>query len=160
MNAGAQLVEHFDRRAAGIGGRLEHERRDGGDQHRLGHALRAVPADIAGNFAAACGMADMDGVLEIELLHELREVVGVGVHVVAGPRLARTPVAAAVMRDAAISARSQKEHLVFKRIRGERPAMAEDHRLPGAPVLVVDLRAVLGCNRAHNGFTSGSVEGG
>src|ERR1700737_3277395 len=98
-------------------------------------------------------MADMDGILEIELLDEFREVVGVRVHVVAGPRLARTSVAAAVMRDAAISARSEKEHLVFERIRGERPAVAEDHRLPGAPVVVVNLRAVSGCDRAHGAFS-------
>ena len=72
--------------------------------------------------------------LEVELLDQLREVVGVRVHVVAGPRLARTSVAAAVMRDAAKATRSEKEHLVFKRIRRERPAVAEDHRLSGAPV--------------------------
>jgi hypothetical protein len=46
----------------------------------------------------------MDGFLEIELLHQLRQVIGIRVHVVAGPRLARPSVAAPVMRDAAISA--------------------------------------------------------
>jgi CheY-like chemotaxis protein len=144
-------VEHFDRRAAWIGGRLEHERRYGGDQHRLGHTVRSVPGDIASNFSAARGMTDMDGILEIELLNEFREVVGVGVHVVAGPRLARTSVAAAVMGDAAISVRGEIEHLVFERIRGERPAVAEDHRLPGASVFVINLRAVFGCERTHGG---------
>src|SRR5258708_34934789 len=94
-------------------------------------------------------MADMDGLLEIELLDEFREVVGVRVHVVACPRLARPSVAAAVMRNAAIAARCEKEHLVFERIRGERPAMAENYRLPCAPVVVVNLRAVFGRDRAH-----------
>jgi hypothetical protein len=32
LNASAYLVERFDRRTAGIGRRLEHERRYGGDQ--------------------------------------------------------------------------------------------------------------------------------
>ena len=143
-NAGAKLIEHFDRHAAWIGWRLDHQRRDGADQHGFGHAFRAVAGDVARDFAAARGVADMDGILEIELLDQLREVVGVSVHVVAGPRLARPAMAATVMRDAAIAARGEKEHLVFKRIRGERPAVAEDHRLPGAPVVVVNLRAVLG----------------
>ena len=89
--------------AAGIGRRFEHQRRDGGDQHGLGHTLRAVPADITSNFPAARRMADVDGILEIELLDELGEVVGVGVHVVALPRLARTAVAATDMGDDTIA---------------------------------------------------------
>ena len=42
-----------------------------------------------------------------------------------------------------------QEQLIFKRIRRELPAMAEYHRLSAAPVLVVDLRAVLGGDHAH-----------
>jgi len=47
-----------------------------------------VSADVAGDFAAAGGVADMDRVLQVERLDERGEVVGVGVHVVARPRLA------------------------------------------------------------------------
>ena len=112
-----------------------------------------MAADIAGDFAAAGGVADVDRILEVELLDQLREIVGVGVHVVAVPRLARTAVAAAVMGDAAISVRRQEEHLVFEGIRGKRPTVAEDHRLPGAPVLVVNLRAVFGRERTHGAFS-------
>ena len=46
------------------------------------------------------------------------------------------------MGDAAVAASGQKEHLVFEGVRAERPAMAEDDGLSGAPVLVIDLRAV------------------
>src|SRR5260370_12556002 len=106
-------MEHRDRQATRIGGRLQHQRRYGGDQDCLGHALRAVASDIAGNFATARGVTDMDGALEIELLDEFSEVVGVVAHVVAGPRLARTPVAAALMRNSAISMVTDIEHLLF-----------------------------------------------
>ncbi len=58
-------------------------------------------------------------------------------------------MAAAVMGDAAIAAGRQIEHLIFKGISGERPAVAENHRLSAAPVLVIDLRAILGRDRAH-----------
>ena len=62
-------------------------------------------ADIAGDFAAARGVADMDRVRQVERLNKLREVVGVGIHVVALPGLARPAMAAAVMGDAAVSVR-------------------------------------------------------
>ena len=95
-------------------------------------------------------MSDMNYIFQIELLYQLGEIVGVGVHIVAAPWLTRTAVTAPVMGDAAISMRSEKEHLVFKRIRGERPAVTEDHRLPGAPVIVVNLRTVFGCECTHD----------
>ena len=48
---------------------------------------------------------------QVELLDELRQVVGVGVHVVAVPRLVGSPVPAAVVCDAAEAARCEEEHL-------------------------------------------------
>ncbi len=81
----------------------------------------------------------MDRVFQIERFDELRQIIGVGVHVVAVPRLARSPVAAAVMSDAAITAGCQIKHLVLKGIRTQRPAVTENHRLPAAPVFVVNL---------------------
>src|SRR5271154_5455857 len=54
-----------------------------------------------------------------------------------------------VVGDAAVAAGGQKEHLVLKRVRAQRPAVAEDHRLPCPPVVIVDLRPVLRRNRAH-----------
>src|SRR5262245_35171510 len=58
-------------------------------------------------------------------------------------------MAPAIMCDTAISARSEKEHLVLERICGERPAVAEDYRLPRTPVVVINLRTVLGSDRTH-----------
>src|SRR5258708_5094212 len=69
-------------------------------------------------------------------------------------------MATTVMRYAAISARGEIEHLVFERIRGQRPAVAEDHWLPGAPVLVVNLRSVFGRKRTHGALSFGWVGGG
>ena len=136
-DAGADLVERLDRQAAGIGRRLQHQRRHRADQHGLGHAFRAVAADVASDFAAAGGVADVDRVLQVERFDERRQVVGVGVHVVAVPGLARSAVAAAVVGDAAIAVGGQKDHLVFPGVGAQRPAVAEDDGLPAAPVLVV-----------------------
>ena len=48
-------------------------------------------------------------------------------------------MAAAVMGDAAVSVGAQKQHLVFPGVRAQRPAMAEDHGLSAAPVLVIEI---------------------
>jgi len=50
----------------------------------------------------------MDSFLQIERFNERREVICVGVHVVAIPRLARAAMAATVMADAAVSVGVQK----------------------------------------------------
>ncbi len=86
----------------------------------------------------------MDCVLQVEGFNERRQVVGICVHFVSIPRLARAAMAAAIMGNASISPGGQKEHLVLKGIRGERPAMTENDRLSLSPVLVVNLRAVFG----------------
>jgi hypothetical protein len=54
--------------------------------------------------------------LQVQRFDECRKVVRVRIHVVAGPRLFGTTVAAAVMSDTAITTGRQKEHLVLERI--------------------------------------------
>ncbi len=100
-----------------------------------------MAADIAGDFAAARGVADVDRFRQVKRFDELGEVVGVRVHIIAAPGLARAPMATAVMGEAAVAAGGQKQHLVFPGVRAQRPAMAEDYGLSAAPVLVVDLDA-------------------
>src|SRR5262249_23326726 len=83
---------------------FDHHRRHGADQHRPGHGLGAR-------------MPDVDGVLEIEVIDQFGEIVGVMVHVVAVPRLTGTAMAAEVMTDAAIAVAGEEEHLVLESIR-------------------------------------------
>ena len=56
---------------------------------------------------------------------------------------------ATVMTNDAISARGQEKHLVLEGIGGQRPAVAENDRQTLAPVLVVNLRAILGGEDTH-----------
>jgi len=81
-------------------------------------------------------------VLEVELFDDRCEVVSVGVQVVAVPGLARTAVAAPIVSNASIPPGGQIEHLVLESIRGQRPTMAENHRLPTAPILVIEVGAI------------------
>jgi len=121
--AETDLVEHLPRQAAGIGRRLQHQRWDGRDQRGLGHPFCAVPADIASDFAATRGKADQDGALQVERFDELREVVGIRVHLVAIPGLARPAMAATVMANAAIAVVGKEQHLRLPAIRTKRPAV-------------------------------------
>jgi hypothetical protein len=58
------------------------------DEHSLGNPRAAMTADIAGDFATSSGVADVDRGLQVKLLDQRREVIGVGVHFVAFPGLA------------------------------------------------------------------------
>src|SRR3989440_9424943 len=148
-DAGADLVERLDWRAAWIGLRLQHQWRHRAYQHGLGQARGAVAADVAGHLTAAGGMADQHRLVQIERVEERRQIVSVGVHVVTVPGLAGSPMAATVMGDRAIAMGGHEDQLVVPIVGIERPAVAEDDGLPRAPVLVIDMGAVLCGDRAH-----------
>src|SRR6185369_9731173 len=104
--------------------------------------------------AAAGGMADMNGVLQVEMRRHGREVVGVMVHVVAVGHLAGAAMAAAIMGDDPKAVVLEKQHLCVPVVGRQRPAVAEHDRLPLAPILVEDLDAVLGRDGGHGEFSS------
>ena len=145
----AQTVEHLDRQTARIGWCLYHDRRHGTDEHQLGDAALAVAGDIAGRLAAAGGVANVDGVAQVEMLDDVGGVGGVVVHVVAAADLARPAMAAPVMGDDAVALLDEVEHLRVPVVTAQRPAVMKNDRLTGAPVLVIDLRSVFGRDCSH-----------
>src|ERR1039457_6172493 len=134
--AGADFVEDLHWQAAGIGRRLQHQRRDCGGQRRFGQTFRAVATDIAGDFATTRGEADQSREFEVERFHESREVISVGFHVVASPGLAGAAMATTVMGDRAIAVGCQEDHLGLPAIGIQWPAVAEHDGLSCAPILV------------------------
>jgi hypothetical protein len=58
-------------------------------------------------------------------------------------------MAATIMGDAAVAARGQEKHLVLEGVGAQRPPVAEDDGLSGAPIVVIDLRSIRCRNRAH-----------
>src|ERR1700691_954090 len=108
-----------------------------------------MPPNITRNFSAASRVAHMDCVLQVQLLSEGRQVVGVGVHLVAVPGLRGTPVPAPVMSDYAVAKLAKVQHLSVPVIRAERPSVAEHYGLALTPVLVINRRAVFRCDRSH-----------
>src|SRR6185369_9138883 len=101
-----------------------------------------MTADVASHFTTAGRVAHVNCILEIERFDERVEIVGVRVHVVSIPRLARATVSTTIMSDAAIAILGQEEHLVLKGVCRQRPAVTEHDRLSRAPIFVVNLRAI------------------
>ncbi|MNJ51502.1 hypothetical protein D3C77_468100 [compost metagenome] len=157
----ADAVEDFQRQPARVIRRLQHHWRHGADQHGLLHPPGAVAADVARHLAATGGKAHQGDILQVQRFDHRSQVVGVVVHVVAFPRLAGTPVTAAVMGDHAIALRGKKQHLRLPAIRAEWPAVAEgDHRaVLRPPVLVVELHAIGGGDGAGGLRGDGGVGG-
>ena len=94
-------------------------------------------------------MANVNGVLQVEMRGQRRQVIGIVIHVVAITHLSGPAMAAAVMRYNAIAVLEEEQHLCVPVIGRQRPAVAEHDGLTLSPVLVVDFRAVGGGDRAH-----------
>jgi hypothetical protein len=84
----------------------------------------------------------MNSILEIERFRQHCKIIGVGIHLIAIPRLSRPSVPATVVSDAAISVGGEEKHLVLESVRAQWPSMAENHGLSAAPVFVVDLCSI------------------
>ena len=100
---GLEIVEHALRQAAGVGVGLHHERRHRTDQYRFRDAALTVSSDVVHDFAATGRVPNMDGVPEIEMGSQCRQVVGVMVHVVTVAGLRGASVPAPVMGDDAVA---------------------------------------------------------
>ena len=116
----------------------------------LAHAAFAMPRQIMRHLAATGGMANMDGVFEVEMGRESRQVVGVMIHVVAVGGLGGAAVATAIMRNHAIAMTEEEQHLCVPIVGRQRPAVTENDWLARTPVLVEDLDAVFGFDRRHS----------
>ena len=94
-------------------------------------------------------MADVNGILQIEMCRDRRQVVGIVIHVMSAAGLAGASVAASVMCDNAIPVIQEKHHLRVPVVRRKRPTVREYDWLTAAPVLVVNLGAVIRGDGAH-----------
>src|SRR5262249_26630551 len=101
----AQAIEYLDRQTTGIGSGLQHDRRDGADQHQLRYPTLwlTVPGDIARGLPAAGRMAYVHGIHEIEMLNNRGGIRRIMIHVMTVADLHRAAVPATVMRDDAIA---------------------------------------------------------
>src|SRR5882762_9596391 len=74
--------------------------------------------------------------MQIELVEESRHVVGVGIHLIAAPGLTRAPMPSPIVRDDAIAAHPEEEHLRVPGVGRERLPVRKDDWLSGSPILI------------------------
>src|SRR6266478_3141878 len=152
-HASANLVEGRQREAAWILLGFQHKWRDRADQHGLRYSLGSVPPDVAHDLTAPCGMADQSYVFQIQLVEQRSQVIGIRIHVVAIPRLARTSMAAAVVGNNAIAVLSEEQHLCIPGVCVQRPSMRKNDRRPCAPIFVENRGSIFGFDRIHLSFS-------
>src|SRR5260221_2404461 len=81
-------------------------------------------------------MADHDHILQVQVIDDCGQVIGVLVHIVAVPRLIGTPVTPAIMGDHSVTLLTKIKHLRFPGIARQRPSMREDDWLTLSPILI------------------------
>src|SRR4026207_1101160 len=84
-------------------------------------------------------MADVNRILQVEMVSDSLQIVGVMIHVMAVARLGGAAMAAPVVGDDAITLLEEKQHRRVPVISRQWPAVAEHDGLAFAPVLIVDV---------------------
>jgi hypothetical protein len=127
----ADIVKRRQRQATRIPLSLEHQWRHPGLDNSLLPMSRynGRPRHLQWNGRPGC-------IFQIQMVDKLSEIVGVLIHVVALPTLARTSMATPVMGNHVISSLHQKQRLRVPGIGAQRPSMREGDDRSGAPVLV------------------------
>ena len=98
-----------------------------------------MTGEIMHHLAAAGRMADVNRILQVEMIGDGLQIVGIVVHVVSAAGLSRAAMSAPISRNDAVTFAEEKKHLRVPIIRRERPAVTEHNRLPAAPVFIIDV---------------------
>src|SRR5215469_8907909 len=92
----------------------------------------------------------MDSLAQVQVLDDRGCVRGVVVHVVSVRHLTRAAVAAAIVRNDAVSMTNEEQHLGIPVIGAERPAVMEHDGLTLAPIFIEELYAIRSRDCAHD----------
>src|SRR5678815_3488551 len=84
-------------------------------------------------------MPDMNRILQVEMVGDGLQIIGIVGHVMSVAGLRRATMSAPISRNDPIAVAKKKKHLRVPVVRRERPAVAKDNRLPAAPVLIIDV---------------------
>src|SRR5436305_4810972 len=98
-----------------------------------------MTAEIMHHLAAAGRMADVNRILEVEMIGDRLQIIGIVVHVVSAAGLSRAPMSAPIRGNDAETFADEKKHLRVPVIGRQRPTVAEDDGLSFAPVFIIDV---------------------
>src|SRR5438094_10007323 len=92
-----------------------------------------MTGEIMHHLAAAGRMADVNRILEVEMIGHGLQIVGIVVHVVSAAGLSRATMSTRRSCNHAETFAEEKKHLRVPIIRRQRPAVTEPNRLPAPP---------------------------
>src|SRR5437764_10723693 len=98
-----------------------------------------MTAKIMHHLAAAGRMADVNRILEVEMIGHGFQIVCIVIHVVSAAGLSGAAMSAPISRNDAETFAEEKKHLRVPIVGRQRPAVAEDDGLSFAPVLIIDI---------------------
>src|SRR5213592_2988221 len=98
-----------------------------------------MTAEIMHHLAAAGRMADVNRILEVEMIGHGLQIVGIVVHVVSAAGLSRATMSTPISCNDAETFAEEKKHLRIPVIGRQWPAVAEDDRLSLTPVFIIDV---------------------
>src|SRR5438477_3903527 len=98
-----------------------------------------MTGEIMHHLAAAGRMPDVNSILEVEMIGDRFQIIGIVVHVVSAAGLSRATMSTPISRNDAETLADEEKHLRVPIIRRERPAVTEHDRLSFAPVLVINV---------------------
>ncbi len=136
---GPHRVEDGRLHSTGVVRRLQQERRERRDEDDRAHPARTVDREVARALARPHREADQRGVAHVERRHQLVEVGGERVVVVARVGAARAAEATPVVDDDPVAGFEQSWNLLLPDRAREGPAVDQNHRTTRADVLVVEV---------------------
>src|SRR6266481_5892743 len=98
-----------------------------------------MTAEIMHHLAAAGRMPDVNRILQVEMIRDGLQIIGIVIHVMSAAGLTRATMSASISRNDTIAFAEEKKHLRVPIIRRERPAVTEHNRLSAAPVFIIDV---------------------
>src|SRR5204862_1065880 len=98
-----------------------------------------MTGEVTHHLTATGRMADVNCILQFEMIGDGLEIVGVVIHIMAAVGLGRAAVSAPISRDDTETFAEEKKHLRVPIVRREWPAMTEHDGLSFAPVFVIDI---------------------
>src|SRR4051794_8121379 len=98
-----------------------------------------MAAEITHYLAPAGRMADVNRILQVEMIGNRLQIVGIVIHIMAAGGLSRAAMPAAVECDDPVTFGEEEQHLRVPIIRRKRPTVTEHDGLSAAPVFVVDV---------------------
>ena len=108
-----------------------------------------MTGEIVHHLAAASRMADVNCILQFEMIGDGLQVVGVVIHVMPAVGLSRAAVPAPILGDDPITFGEEEQHLRVPIVRAQGPPVAEYDRLSAAPVFIIDLYPIFRCHVTH-----------